>query len=194
MKSDLEKNLRDVIESAICFAPPSKALIVFDRDSELASLLTDAYKAVIPEATMIDFNATTPDIIRSTIDELSPKDLVILVQSTSFRLNEFRFRLELFNRHLATIEHPHVGRMLGEEQETYIDALAYDAVYYRRLGPELKRRIDKAKRIVLHGPGVELVYETAFEETKLNIGDYSGMKNIGGQFPIGEVFTEPVDL
>ncbi len=194
MKSDLEKNLRDVIDSAICLAPGSKAVIVFDRDSELASLLTDAYQAVIPEALMIDFRATTPDQIRATIDTLSPKDLVILVQSTSFRLNEFRFRLELFNRHLATIEHPHLGRMLGTEQQIYIDALAYDPTYYRRLGPQLKRRIDVAKRIVLYGPGVELIYDTSFEETKLNIGDYREMKNVGGQFPIGEVFTEPTDL
>ena len=29
---------------------------------------------------------------------------------------------------------------------------------------------------------------------KLNIGDYSQMLNIGGQFPIGEVFTEAQDL
>jgi leucyl aminopeptidase (aminopeptidase T) len=28
------------------------------------------------------------------------------------------------------------------------------------------------------------------ESPKLNIGDYTGMENIGGTFPIGEVFTE----
>ena len=28
----------------------------------------------------------------------------------------------------------------------------------------------------------------------MNIGDYTGMKNTGGQFPIGEVFTESKDL
>ncbi len=32
------------------------------------------------------------------------------------------------------------------------------------------------------------------EPTKLNIGDYSEMKNVGGSFPIGEVFTEARDL
>jgi leucyl aminopeptidase (aminopeptidase T) len=38
------------------------------------------------------------------------------------------------------------------------------------------------------------VYDGPFESAKLNIGDYRGMKNAGGQFPIGEVFTEPSDL
>ena len=28
----------------------------------------------------------------------------------------------------------------------------------------------------------------------LNVGDYSALPNVGGQFPIGEVFTEPLDL
>jgi len=32
------------------------------------------------------------------------------------------------------------------------------------------------------------------EISKLNIGDYTGMKNVGGTFPIGEVFTEAKDL
>ncbi len=54
--------------------------------------------------------------------------------------------------------------------------------------------IDVATRIVVSGPGTELVYESEFEEAKLNIGDYSKMKNVGGQFPIGEVFTEPKDF
>jgi leucyl aminopeptidase (aminopeptidase T) len=39
-----------------------------------------------------------------------------------------------------------------------------------------------------------LIYASPFEDAKLNIGDYSGMKNWGGQFPIGEVFTEAKDL
>jgi leucyl aminopeptidase (aminopeptidase T) len=32
------------------------------------------------------------------------------------------------------------------------------------------------------------------ESPKLNIGDYTGMENVGGTFPIGEVFTEAKDF
>jgi aminopeptidase len=91
------------------------------------------------------------------------------------------------------IEHPHLARMDGEVA-TYVDALAYDPVYYRGVGAELKRRIDGAGSAVVDSAGELLSYDSAFEPAKLNVGDYSGMANVGGQFPIGEVFTEPLDL
>jgi hypothetical protein len=47
---------------------------------------------------------------------------------------------------------------------------------------------------VIDSDGEELVFASAFEPAKLNIGDYNNMHNIGGQFPIGEVFTESKDL
>ncbi|MCR4312079.1 MAG: hypothetical protein NUV56_02230 [Candidatus Uhrbacteria bacterium] len=190
----LIKNLTDVTTHAMNFAPPKKALVVFDANSPLSRMLTDGYRAVLPDGMFINFDETTPDDIRTAINTFSPGDLVVLVQSTSFRLNEFRFRLELFDRSLATIEHPHLGRMSEEEIPIYIDALAYEPSYYRTVGPKLKKRIDVAKRIVVSCEGTELVYDTTFESAKLNIGDYTGMKNTGGQFPIGEVFTEPSDF
>lgn len=188
------RNLNDIITLAIEHTPDKRALVIFDTQSPLSRLLTDAYRATLPHADMIDFEATTPDDVRATIDTLSPKDLVVLVQSTSFRLNEFRFRLELFNRNLAVIEHPHLGRMPEAELATFIDGLAYDPAYYRVLGPKLQECINNASRIVLRSPGAELVYDTNFEDAKPNLGDYRAMKNTGGQFPIGEVFTEPKDF
>ncbi len=194
MKNILETHLRDIIFLAIGHQSSSRTLIVFDTDAPLAVLLAEGYRAVLPEAQAIAFDGTSADEIRWAMDTLSPKDLVILVQSTSFRLNEFRFRLELFHRQLAVIEHPHLARIPLDQHEIYIDALAYDPAYYRVLGPKVKERIDRAQRIVVRSGDAELVYETPFENAKLNIGDYTGMKNIGGQFPIGEVFTEPTNI
>ncbi len=193
----LEKAIQNVeatITSAMKHQPSAQAMIVFDRQSVLSSLLADAYIAVLPHARAIDFNATSPQEIRAAMEVLAPGDLVALVQSSSFRLNEFRFRLELFNRGLAVIEHPHLGRMPQEEHEIYIDSLAYDVDYYQTVGRKLKKLIDRAKRVVVSCEGAELVYDTPLEDAKLNIGDYTGMKNVGGQFPIGEVFTEPKDV
>ena len=169
-------------------------VVIFDRESKLASLVADGYREAMPTAQTVDFSQTTAENILALIDTLSPKDLVVLVQSTSFRLNEFRFRLELFNRGLAVIEHPHLGRIPDDQIATYIDALAYDKTYYRGLGAKLTDRINAATRVVLTCDGGELVYETPLEPAKQNVGDYRAMKNIGGQFPIGEVFTEPVNL
>ena len=76
----------------------------------------------------------------------------------------------------------------------YIDSLAYDADYFRGVGHALKRRIDRAQRGVVDSGGEQLVFPSGFEPAKLNVGDYRGMRNVGGQFPIGEVFTESRDL
>ena len=190
----LTKNLRDTVYSAIGYAPPRRSLVVFDRQSELSSLMTEGYRAALPDAQFVDFDETTPEQVRASMNVMSPGDLVVLVQSGSFRLDNFRFRLELFKRELCVIEHPHLRRMQGDELATYVDAIAYDKEYYRTVGPKIKAAIDGAKRIVVSCAETELVYDGPFETAKLNTGDYAGMKNVGGQFPIGEVFTEPALL
>jgi leucyl aminopeptidase (aminopeptidase T) len=84
--------------------------------------------------------------------------------------------------------------MPGAQGEHYIASLAYDPQYFRGVGHALKRRIDTAKRAEVHGGGDVLVFDSPLEPAKLNVGDYSAMNNVGGQFPIGEVFTEARDL
>jgi hypothetical protein len=169
-------------------------LILFDLDSPLASLLTEAYREALPGATRIDGARAPAGDAFTDIDRLAPGDLVVLVQSSRFFPAEHRFRIALFDRGLKVVEHPHLGKIQEPEISAYVDALAYDPSYYRSVGPALKRRIDAADRIRVAGEGGELLYASRFEEARLNIGDYRGRKNVGGQFPIGEVFTEPADL
>lgn len=188
------RNLRDILRECFAMDAKKRALIIFDDQAPLTRILTDAYRQALPNAQFVDFAGVTPERAIELIDALSPGDLVVLVQSNNFRLNEFRFRIEIFKRGLATIEHVHLERLPENEFATYIEALAYDKAYYRTLGPALKRKLDSAKRTVVECEGTELVYGGPLEETKLNIGDYAGMKNAGGMFPIGEVFTEAKDL
>jgi leucyl aminopeptidase (aminopeptidase T) len=47
---------------------------------------------------------------------------------------------------------------------------------------------------VVDSGGERLVYASRLEPAKLNVGDYAGMQHVGGQYPIGEVFTEAQDL
>lgn len=190
----IQQNLRDIVTKAFRIDVSHPSILVFDEQSPLSTRLAAAYRNVLTNAIVINFDATTPEDIRAAIDTLAPGSLVVLVQSGSFRLNEFRFRLELFNRHLAVIEHPHLGRMPEEEHEIYLDALAYDEAYYHTVGPWLRDKINNAKQIIVSCEGTELVYDGPFESAKLNTGDYTGMKNIGGMFPIGEVFTEAADF
>lgn len=189
-----EKHLRDVLSIAIEHAAPHAAVVVSDARCDLACALTEAYRRCLPTATFIDFDAVTPEDVLAAFAPLEAGDLVILIQSTSFRLEAFRIRVELFKRFLKVIEHPHLSRMTGQQALHYIESLAYDPAYYRGVGQALKARIDRASFGVVDSGGERLVFASPFEPAKLNIGDYSDMNNVGGQFPIGEVFTEAKDL
>lgn len=188
------KNLRDTVTLALEYTPEDAALVLFDEEDALTRLLVEAYRAVLPTAEFLKVADTTGDDIRAKFKAMPQGSLVILVQSTNFRLNEFRFRLEIFACGLKTIEHIHLNRMSEAQWPTYLESLAYDPQYFRPLGHALKQRLDVSKKITVTCGDSTLVYDSAMEDAKLNVGDYSGMTNVGGTFPIGEVFTESKDL
>jgi len=188
------KHLSDILAFAIKHSPLHAAIIISDTQCPLAIALTEAYQRCLSTATFIDFNTVSPTDVLATFKALSPFDLVVLIQSTSFRLNDFRIRIELFEQSLKVIEHPHLSRMTGLEEIYYIESLAYDPVYFHGVGHTLKKLIDRANHGIVDSDGEHLIFDSPFEPAKLNIGDYTDMKNIGGQFPIGEVFTEAKNL
>ena len=187
-------HLRDVLGIVVEHAPPRQALVVYDSRCDLARALAEGYRRNLPDGVFIDFDGTTPDQVLAAFRRMAPSDLVVLVQSTNFRLEAFRIRVELFKLGLKVIEHVHLSRMPGAQGEHYIEALAYDAGYYRGVGKALKERIDRASSASVHSDGEQLLFASPLEAAKLNVGDYAGMNNVGGQFPIGEVFTEAQDL
>jgi len=188
------QNVGGILHEVFHHSDAHQALLVYDSRSLLSTVLAEAYKAALPKGDYIDFDKEKPEAVLERLNALHAKDMVVLVQSTSFRLDAFRIRVELFKRKIKVIEHPHLSRMSDDEVETYVDALAYDSNYFRGTGRALKARIDAASSGVIESGGERLVYASAFESAKLNIGDYSEMPNMGGQFPIGEVFTEAKEL
>lgn len=189
-----EKNVKGLIQTVFTHTNKEGAVLVYDTNCALSSVLSQAYKNALPHATLIDFDKETPENILAIFDALNPLDLVVLVQSTSFRLDAFRMRVELFKKKIKVLEHPHLSRMADHELENYVNALEYDEDYYRGVGRRLKAKVDTA-RVGVFDTGNEILrYEGGFESAKLNIGDYSEMVNTGGQFPIGEVFTEAQEL
>ena len=189
-----EKHIRDILSIAIEYSDNHAAIVIADARCDLAKTLTNAYRQCLPRAKFIDFDGVSPQAVLAALEPLTDSDLVVLIQSTNFRLEAFRIRVELFNRSLKVIEHPHLSSITDPEVPYYIDSLAYDPEYYRGVGSALKDRIDRAHGGVIDSGGEQLVFASDFEPAKLNVGDYSKMKNIGGQFPIGEVFTEARDL
>jgi len=189
-----QHHLSGLLSLAFNHTDQERAVVVYDTDCLLSTILMEGYKRSLPDAVFINFNTQAPEEILEILGELHASDLVSLVQSKSFRLNEFRLRVELFKRKIKVIEHPHLSRMSDDEAPYYIDSLAYDSDYYRRVGRALKEKIDTAPMGILDTGGELLVYGSPFESAKLNIGDYTDMPNMGGQFPLGEVFTEAQDL
>ena len=187
-------HLADVLSIALEHGPAHKALVVYDTRTALARALVAGYRHNLPDAVFIDFDGVAPDVVLAAFRSMAAHDLVVLVQSTNFRLDGFRIRVELFKLDLKVIEHVHLSRMPGLQSEHYIDALAYDPAYFRGTGRALKERIDRAPHGRVVGGGETLTFASPFESAKLNIGDYSEMNNVGGQFPIGEVFTEAQNL
>jgi len=187
-------HLKDILAIALEHGPQGAALVVHDERTALARALTEGYRRNLPGARFVDFDTTTPDEVLAAFRAMAPRDLVVLVQSTNFRLDGFRIRVELFKLGLKVIEHVHLSRMPGAQSEHYIEALAYDPTYFRGTGRALKARIDAAPSARVVGGGDTLYFDSPLEPAKLNVGDYSEMHNVGGQFPIGEVFTEALDL
>jgi hypothetical protein len=192
--STAQKHLSGLLNMVFHYTDHERAIIVYDTDCLLSTILSQAYKKCLPDAIFINFNQQTADEILEILNSLQASDFVALVQSKSFRLNEFRLRVELFKRKIKVIEHPHLSRMSDDEAGYYIDSLAYDAHYYRHVGRALKEKIDTAPSGLLNSGGELLTYGSPFESAKLNIGDYTDMPNMGGQFPLGEVFTEAQEL
>jgi hypothetical protein len=194
MASVAARNVTDIVTIAMEHTAEHAALIVADHRTELARLLARAYGECLPEARTLSFDEVGSAAVKAAFDELGAGDLAVLIQSSVFRIPGFRTRVELYRRNIKVIEHGNLDRMGRDEIEAYIDALAYDPTYYRKIGHALKARIDAARSTRIESDGEVLHVDSALEPAKLNIGDFSGLRNVGSQFPIGEVFTEARDL
>jgi len=189
-------NIADILNTCVEFKTDSesKALVVFDNQNGLTKILTQAYRNVLPNAKFIDFDNLTKDQILAEFDLLNAQDLVVLIQSSSFRLDDFRIRLHLFSKKVKVVEHSHLYRNDEAVWDVYVNSLAYDKSWYRQIGPNLKQKLDQCKKLEFINGDSKLVFENGLEPAKLNIGDYTNFENIGGTFPIGEVFTETKDF
>ena len=188
------RNVRDTLAIAMEYTAEHAAVIVADERSELSRLLLRTYAECLPKARIVSFDEVTHEAVIAAFVDLHEGDLVVLLQSAAFKIPEYRIRVELFRRGIKVIEHSNLERMIGGDLDTYVAALAYDPAYYRGVGHALKARMDVARSARVESEGETLHFDCALEEAKLNIGHFAGLKNVGSQFPIGEVFTEARDL
>ncbi len=187
-------NVSDILTIAMEHTADRAAVVVADERTELSRILLRAYAECLRGARILSFDQVEHDDVKAAFAELRESDLVVLIQSSVFRIPDLRIRVELYRRGIKVIEHSNLERMAEDEIAHYIAALAYDPAYYRGVGHPLKARLDAARSVRIESDGEVLVFDTPLEEAKLNIGHFAGLKNVGSQFPIGEIFTEACDL
>ncbi|MEO7036878.1 MAG: hypothetical protein ABI548_23205 [Polyangiaceae bacterium] len=188
------RNVRDTLTIALSHTPERAAVVVADERSVLSRLLLQAYRECLPGARVLCFDDAGAEAVKTAFTELRAQDLAVLIQSSVFRIPEFRTRVELFRHGIKVIEHSNLERMTEGEIAHYIAALAYDPAYYRGVGHALKARMDGAASVRIDSEGEQLHFACQLETAKLNIGHFEGLKNAGSLFPIGEVFSEARDL
>jgi len=190
------KNIKDIVNLSIKFDASSsnKALVVYDTQNGLTNILVEAYRQALPGAKFVDFDTVNKETIMADFNAMQPNDLVVLIQTSNFRLDDFRIRIHLYSRKLKVIEHMHLYRNNEDVWDVYVNSLEYDTNWYGTVGHKLQQKLSAINELKIISPDTELVITGGLEMPKLNIGDYTGMENIGGTFPIGEVFTEGKDF
>lgn len=202
MVSEASKHVKSILANSMKMEEGQRVYIIYDTDYRLTELVAQAYANALydtRETTPYDFqyfDKTNQDVVKQYVGKMKPKDLVVMIQSASFRLDDYRYRIFLFRAGIKNIEHVHLSDTGVGNEEAYLKSLYLvpdDTT--KSLAHGLKARIDRAQHITVKcRGGTRLEYTGAMEPTLLNIGDYTGMKNVGGTFPIGEVFSESKDL
>ncbi len=194
-KNILEKNLK-ILEKPYL---ENKVILVYDTDSKLAKMIWEAYARNLKDLKNIDseiiiFNEISKEELKEKLTSLKPNSTVILVQSTNFRLEDFRIRMTLHKAWVGCLEHNHLVYIKDEEIENYIDAIEYKTPYYEELSNKLKQISDNADTLKIISKNWNILeFKGWFEDMKQNTGNYEG-KNKGGSFPIWENFTEIKDF
>jgi aminopeptidase len=188
------QNITDILNFSIKHTPGEKSLVIYDTQNGLTRILLEAYKTALPSAKFVDFDTLSKDEILEEFENFNDNDLVVLLQSSNFRLDDFRIRLHLFNKKFKVIEHMHLYRNDEANWDVYVDSLSYDKNWYRTMGHALHSKLSTTNKLMIISGQSELTVMGGVEVPKLNIGDYSNIDNVGGTFPIGEVFTESKDF
>jgi aminopeptidase len=132
--------------------------------------------------------------IKNELITLPAGSIVILVQSTNFRLSTFRIRLELFHRGIHVVEFNHLAYISDQEIETFANCLTYNTPEYVRIQNAFTELEKTATFTRVQSVNGEFLTFWAVENIRGNTWDYSQSVNKWWTYPIWELFTEARDL
>lgn len=195
------KNTKDILERNLQIyhenIKEKKIILVYDLDSELSKLVSFWYIENLKNNTnaeIILFSDINKIELREKLFSLEAFSTVIFVQSTNFRLEDFRVRMSLQHRNIWWIEHNHLIYIKDYEIPNYINSITYRTPYYKILSDNLKNKLEKSNSLkVISNKDTCLFIEWGFEDVKQNTWNYE-LNNRYWTFPLWENFTESKDF
>ena len=178
----------------------TRFLILFDTKTDLSQVLKDAYyNAVTQLGHSVDaydfYKFEEQDLINDIYEHYVKGDVVIMLQSSSYRVSKFRWRNELCQRGLKVLEHGHLHKIQENEIETFFNSLTYDYQHQKEITDYLEEKINLCKNITfINQDGSKLEYSGPMDKCIRNIGEFEEQTNWGSRFPIGELISESLDL
>lgn len=172
-------------------------IFVYDSNSPLSRELSAWYIKSLENnknAEIINFDEIDNNSLKEKLLDLKENSTVVLVQSTNFRLEDFRIRVSLHKAWVGCLEHNHLAYIKDDEIENYADVIEYKTPYFEELSEKLKNLSDNAESMTFicnDWSKFELTWW--FEDMKQNTWNYE-WKNRWWSFPIWENFTEIIDF
>lgn len=200
LEHNLTKNCKDILTTYYKINENNKVLIVYDNQTNLNKLMQNSFKTAIKELNNeqfeLDFDNIEPEEIVEFIDNnLQKEDIVILLQSASFRVSKYRWRNELCDRGLKVIEFNQLRKMKENEYETFVNSLTCDFEHQEKIANFLVEKISKSKNIkFICENGSICEYKGEMDKCLKNVGELWNQTNWASKFPIGEVISEGKDL
>jgi aminopeptidase len=192
-KDILEKNLKIYDERV----KDKKVVLVYDLESKLSTFVANWYIENLKNnknAIIININDIEKENLKVMLLSLEKFSMVILVQSTNFRLDEFRLRLNLKNSNIGCIEHNHLIYMKDKEIQTYLKAISYKWEFFEKLSNNLKNLFDNGRSLEIIWKEWNIFKVTeGFEDMKQNTWNFE-IENRYGTYPVWENFTESKDF
>lgn len=173
-----------------------KIVIVFDADCELAQRIHQAHRKVTPNAEFIKYEKENNQEIRDHLMGLPQGSSVFLIQSVSFRIEDFRIRLSLFHKGIGCLEYSHLAWYKDKEADTFLEAIEYQGDEFSRVANAINSRFKEDDTIKIYSGknGEHVLNFGKMEDGKINDGRFYTQKNRGGSVVCGEIFSEAQDL
>lgn len=194
--STLNESIVHLLNDNVKFHPTNKVMLIHDQDSPIAITLTTAFAEVITtyqQHEIIEFNPENTTSLKQTLTRLNKGDLVILIQTSNFRISEYRIRLECNNIGVFVLEFHHLDLIKSDQEQTFLNSLIYDLPRYNAITQKITPLINNSLKIsIICEDQSTMVYTGPFDKVYYNIGEIHN--TLGSLFPIGEFFTEPLEL